>query len=127
MAAVGTTQARVFMPALLRVTYMGNSVVGADLPARPVGKNGQRRAAVLTVGLAVAAVFVVIFAGWGGPSANAAAPPTYGRDVPPYPPSVRFPAYYIEWGVYARDYVVADIPAPLLTHINYAFIKPEDL
>ena len=59
MAAVGTTQARVFMPALLRVIYMGNSVVGADLPARPVGKNGQRRAAVLTVGLAVAAVFVV--------------------------------------------------------------------
>jgi chitinase len=30
-------------------------------------------------------------------------------------------AYFVEWGVYERDYHVADIPADKLTHINYAF------
>ncbi|MDG2149510.1 MAG: glycoside hydrolase family 18 protein [Planctomycetota bacterium] len=29
--------------------------------------------------------------------------------------------YFIEWGVYARDYHALDIPADKLTHINYAF------
>jgi GH18 family chitinase len=31
-------------------------------------------------------------------------------------------AYYIEWGTYARDYQVMDIPAHKLTHLNYAFV-----
>ena len=29
--------------------------------------------------------------------------------------------YFAAWGVYGRDYHVADVPAELLTHINYAF------
>lgn len=35
-------------------------------------------------------------------------------------------AYFVEWGVYARDYHVADIPADKITHINYAFAKVEN-
>ena len=29
-------------------------------------------------------------------------------------------AYFVEWGVYQRDYHVSDIPAEKITHINYA-------
>ena len=29
--------------------------------------------------------------------------------------------YYIEWGVYGRDYQPADMPLEKLTHVNYAF------
>jgi chitinase len=29
--------------------------------------------------------------------------------------------YFTEWGIYGRDYLVADIPADQLTHIHYAF------
>ena len=36
----------------------------------------------------------------------------------------RIVGYFVEWGVYDRNYHVADIPAELLTHINYAFINP---
>ncbi len=32
--------------------------------------------------------------------------------------------YFISWGVYGRNYHVSDIPAHLLTHLNYAFAKP---
>ena len=32
--------------------------------------------------------------------------------------------YFPEWAVYARNYHVTNIPAKLLTHINYAFLKP---
>ena len=35
-------------------------------------------------------------------------------------------AYFVEWGVYERDYHVADIPADKLTHINYAFADVSD-
>ena len=35
-------------------------------------------------------------------------------------------AYFVEWGVYERDYHVADIPAEKLTHINYAFANISD-
>jgi chitinase len=38
----------------------------------------------------------------------------------------RFAGDFTEWGVYDRNYVPADIPADSLTHINYAFIVPED-
>lgn len=31
--------------------------------------------------------------------------------------------YFPEWGVYARDYFVGDVPADLLTHINYSFAR----
>lgn len=33
----------------------------------------------------------------------------------------RIVGYFVAWGVYGRDYHVADIPAERLTHINYAF------
>ncbi len=35
-------------------------------------------------------------------------------------------AYFVEWGVYQRDYHVADIPAEKITHINYAFANVSD-
>jgi chitinase len=38
----------------------------------------------------------------------------------------RFVAYFAEWGIYARDYVPADIPADKLTHVDYAFLKPTE-
>jgi chitinase len=34
--------------------------------------------------------------------------------------------YFTEWGVYDRNYHVAEIPAAKLTHINYAFAKIVD-
>jgi len=34
--------------------------------------------------------------------------------------------YFVEWGVYGRDYHVSNIPAEKLTHINYAFAKVEN-
>ena len=33
----------------------------------------------------------------------------------------RIVAYYIEWGVYGRDYQPADMPLEKVTHVNYAF------
>ncbi len=39
-------------------------------------------------------------------------PPTHGR---------RVVGYYTSWSVYGRDYHVPDIPAQLVTHVNYAF------
>ncbi len=33
----------------------------------------------------------------------------------------RIVAYYIEWGIYGRNYHPMDIPAEKITHINYAF------
>ena len=38
----------------------------------------------------------------------------------------RIVGYFVEWGVYARNYHVADIPVEKLTHINYAFAKIEN-
>ncbi|MEF3697220.1 glycoside hydrolase family 18 protein [Desulfolutivibrio sp.] len=34
----------------------------------------------------------------------------------------RIVGYFVQWGIYARDYEPADIPAQILTHINYAFM-----
>ncbi len=34
--------------------------------------------------------------------------------------------YFVEWGVYDRNYRVADIPAAQLTHVNYAFATITD-
>ena len=36
-------------------------------------------------------------------------------------PEDRIVAYYIEWGIYGRDYQPSDIPAEKITHLNYAF------
>nr|BAF02588.1 chitinase [uncultured bacterium] len=41
-------------------------------------------------------------------------------------PSGRVIGYFAAWGVYGRDYHVADVPAHLLTHINYAFANISD-
>jgi hypothetical protein len=30
--------------------------------------------------------------------------------------------YFVEWGIYGRDYHVADIPTEKLTHVSYGFI-----
>ena len=35
-------------------------------------------------------------------------------------------AYYIEWGVYGRDYQPADMPLDQITHVNYAFANISD-
>jgi chitinase len=59
------------------------------------------------------------------PGATTAAAPS-GDDLAA-PPAAGAPpksvAYYISWGVYARNFLVKDIPADKLTHINYAFAK----
>ncbi|MBN1268085.1 MAG: glycoside hydrolase family 18 protein [Kiritimatiellae bacterium] len=34
-------------------------------------------------------------------------------------------AYFTSWGIYDRNYHVTNLPAHLLTHVNYAFAKPE--
>ncbi len=36
-------------------------------------------------------------------------------------PCPKVVGYYIEWGIYGRDYQPMDIPGDKLTHINYAF------
>ncbi len=38
----------------------------------------------------------------------------------------RIIAYFISWGIYARSYMVTDVPADMLTHINYAFANISD-
>ncbi len=38
----------------------------------------------------------------------------------------RIVAYYIEWGVYGRDYQPADMPLDQITHVNYAFANIGD-
>lgn len=43
------------------------------------------------------------------------------KPTPPGTTAKRFVAYFTEWGVYGRNFHVADIPANLITHINYAF------
>jgi chitinase len=42
------------------------------------------------------------------------------------PPGKHFVGYFIEWGIYDRDYQPSDIPGDKLTHINYAFANLEE-
>jgi len=35
-------------------------------------------------------------------------------------------AYFVQWGIYARNYEPADIPAASLTHVNYAFLAVDE-
>lgn len=44
----------------------------------------------------------------------------------PPPQSPRMIGYFAAWSVYGRDYHVADIPAGLLTNVNYAFANVSD-
>jgi chitinase len=41
-------------------------------------------------------------------------------------PANKVVAYYIEWGIYGRNFQVADIDASKVTHINYAFANIKD-
>src|SRR5262245_47927979 len=79
---------------------------------------------------AFALVYVLVLVLLGGrdlPDARrAAAPSRLPRTGARTPPTFIFPAYFVEWGVYQRDYVPADIPADLITDIDYAFINPTD-
>lgn len=44
-----------------------------------------------------------------------------GQGVPEDAPIIA--AYFPEWGVYERDYTIADVPAAQLTHLIYGFAK----
>lgn len=37
--------------------------------------------------------------------------------------SLNYVAYFIQWGIYGRNYQVSDIPFDIVTHINYAFLN----
>ena len=45
-------------------------------------------------------------------------------ELPPNAPIVA--AYFPEWGIYSRDYNIADVPADQLTHLIYAFAKIDE-
>ncbi len=47
-------------------------------------------------------------------------PSVTGDDEP------RIIGYFPSWGIYERDYEVGDVPAELLTHLNYAFANLEN-
>ena len=48
--------------------------------------------------------------------------PTPSPTTPITPEDKRVVAYFVQWGIYARNYLVTDIPADKVTHINYAFM-----
>ena len=75
--------------------------------------------------LALLTIFSLLTAGLYG-QGNAIASAANGTSTNGSSPDVaiRFPAYFIEWGVYDRDYLPADIPSDVTT-INYAFIVPD--
>ena len=79
--------------------------------------------------LALTCLLLLVFInGHDAPGTARAAAPSRLPPTPTTrtPPAFRFPAYFTEWGVYQRDYVPADIPADLITDIDYAFINPTD-
>lgn len=43
--------------------------------------------------------------------------PVSAQDTPSY----KVIGYFISWGIYDRGYFVTDVPAEMLTHVNYAF------
>lgn len=45
-----------------------------------------------------------------------------GTEVPVEYAGNKIVGYFAQWGIYGRDYQVADIPGHKLTHINYAFV-----
>ncbi len=44
--------------------------------------------------------------------------------TPPETGGRRVVGYFTEWGVYAPNYQVGDVPAEWLTHLHYAFLRP---
>lgn len=95
---------------------------------RSVSKRDAKASLWTTLITLIAVAFAGIFGAAGSASASQAASIASGAAAgSPSQVDLRFPAYFIEWGVYARDYVPADIPADKISHINYAFINPSDL
>jgi chitinase len=65
-------------------------------------------------GVITGADLTILLGAWGpidGGGGNSGGPDTDRRIV----------AYYIEWGIYGRDYQPADMPLEKVTHVNYAF------
>jgi len=54
---------------------------------------------------------------------DTASPPTPGGGAPK---GKRVVSYFAEWGIYGRNYTIADLPVDKLTTINYAFAKITD-
>ncbi|MCL5038170.1 MAG: glycosyl hydrolase family 18 protein [Chloroflexi bacterium] len=55
------------------------------------------------------------------PSPTPSPSPSPTPDPPPPESGRRVVGYFVQWGIYARNYLVTDIPADKVTHINYAF------
>lgn len=51
---------------------------------------------------------------------------TSSSSVLPSPTKVNYKivTYYTEWSIYARNFLIRDIPGDKITHLNYAFAKP---
>jgi len=62
----------------------------------------------------VCGLFCGLLALGGVPSLSAAAPPVTEA-------ASRVVGYYPAWGIYDRDFEIADLPGEKLTHVNYAF------
>ena len=52
--------------------------------------------------------------------------PTTAQESTNPMPDYRIVGYYPSWVIYGREYFVTDIPAAMLTHINYAFANISD-
>lgn len=88
-----------------------------------------RRKVYVPLLVAALGLLSVLLVGLFGVTRGAAASPApiSGSTKPSNPlTNYRFPAYFIEWGVYAttHNYQPADVPADNITQINYAFIAP---
>ena len=58
----------------------------------------------------------ILLGAWGLVDGGGGGDDTGGPDT-----DKKIVAYYIEWGIYGRDYQPADMPLEKITHINYAF------
>ena len=78
----------------------------------------------LTRSIALLLSAIVMIVAMALPSAAGA---TSGDDQAASAPSAsRVIGYFASWGIYARGFEVADLPADRLTHVNYAFANIDD-
>lgn len=88
-------------------------VDGADLSALLGGWGGDVPALDLDGdGLVGGGDLAVLLGAWGPVDGGSGGGPDTEK---------RIVAYYIEWGIYGRDYQPADMPLEKITHVNYAF------
>lgn len=101
-------------------------------------RHGPRRGvrATLTTGVMVALAVVAVSlvavsspidaetAVVGGPAAATSPAMRMSRSAVDGPP--RLIGYFPSWGIYERNYQVADVPAGSITHLNYAFANVVD-